>query len=64
MLPCQSKCSRYFEGCHKSCARWELMCKANQISQKRKKAYLAYHNERCGDIIRRCYQNVAYLPHR
>lgn len=40
------------------------MCKANQISQKRKKAYLAYHNERCGDIIRRCYQTVAYLPHR
>lgn len=64
MLPCQSNCTHYWEGCHKSCPQWKLFLKKNQIEQQRKKAYLAYHFERCGSVIRQCYQMLPYVPHR
>lgn len=64
MLPCKSKCSNYFEGCHKSCMRWNLISKANQMDLKRKKEYLLYHNERCAQVVRQCYQMVPHLTYR
>ena len=64
MLPCQSRCPRYYEGCHKTCARWSLILKVNQINQKRKKEYLSYHMERCNSVIRQFHQLMTYSHHR
>ena len=49
MIPCQEKCPRYFEGCHKNCARW----KVRSVNRK-KKNYLEYHNAVCSTVIRQC----------
>ncbi len=64
MLPCQSRCSNYRLGCHKSCARWPLIAKENQRREQRKKAYLAYYSQQCDDVVRRCYQTLPYASRR
>lgn len=54
MLPCQSSCPRYCEGCHKTCDSWKQFVRNNQAENEKKKRYLAYHSERCGTVIRQC----------
>lgn len=63
MLPCQTGCSHYCEGCHKNCVHWKAFLQSQKIENRKKKEYLAFHKERCMAIIRQCYQLVPYAPH-
>lgn len=53
MIPCQSTCGDYREGCHKSCARWRAFQARLREERLAKKAYLKYYNELCGEVTRR-----------
>ena len=33
MIPCQSTCGRYCEGCHKNCAKWKLLQARNILPE-------------------------------
>ncbi len=52
MIPCQSTCSRYCEGCHKHCAKWKLLQAKNHLDNQRKKDYLQYYNHLNSLILR------------
>ncbi len=54
MIPCQEKCPRYFEGCHKNCARWKVLQAQQRSVNRKKKNYLEYHNAVCSTVIRQC----------
>ena len=54
MIPCQEKCPRYFEGCHKSCARWKVLQAQQRSVNRKKNNYLEYHNAVCSTVIRQC----------
>ena len=52
MLPCQSTCAAYCEGCHKTCARWRRSQEEQQRQREAKKRYLEYHSPRCTQTAR------------
>ncbi len=52
MIPCQSTCSDYCEGCHKNCTRWADFQQQKSRERQAKKDYLKYYNELCGSISR------------
>ena len=56
MLPCQSSCPRYREGCHKTCSQWKTFVRRNGIEREKKKKYLAFYSEGCSAEIRQCYR--------
>ena len=56
MLPCQTTCPRYAEGCHKTCAAWKLYRMVSAGEARRRRASLDYHSRRCADIERRCWR--------
>ena len=43
MIPCQSSCDHYCEGCHKTCAKWRLLQARNRMERQKKKDYLQYY---------------------
>ena len=52
MLPCQSTCAAYCEGCHKTCARWRRFQEEQQRQREAKKRYLELHSPRCTQTAR------------
>ena len=52
MLPCQSTCPAYREGCHKACARWRLFQEEQQRQRAAKKRYLEFHSPRSTQTAR------------
>ena len=48
MLPCQSKCPSYREGCHKTCPQWRQFQAEQQAQRQAKKEYLQFHNALSG----------------
>ncbi len=40
MLPCQTDCPHYCQGCHKTCASWRVLQQRQHEDQQRKKEYL------------------------
>lgn len=55
MLPCQSRCPQYHEGCHKTCAAWKKY-RAASAEDHRRRAYLDYYSRLCADVERRCWK--------
>ena len=53
MLPCQSRCPQYYEGCHKICAAWKQYRAASAEDHRRRRAYLDYYSRLCADVERR-----------
>lgn len=47
MLPCQSRCPQYYEGCHKTCAAWKKYRAASAEDHRRRRAYLDYYSRLC-----------------
>ena len=47
MLPCQSDCPSFHDGCHKSCAYWREFQALQAVQRQAKKSYLHYYNELC-----------------
>ena len=45
MLPCQTDCPHYCQGCHKTCASWRVLQQRQHEDQQRKKEYLRRANE-------------------
>ena len=54
MLPCQSKCPSYREGCHKTCPKWRQSQAEQQAQRQAKKEYLQFHNALCAQVVRQC----------
>ncbi len=60
MIPCQSGCGRYCEGCHKTCAKWRLLQARNRMERQKKKDYLQYYNQLNSDMLK---QYLSMQPH-
>ena len=54
MLPCRPGCPSYQEGCHKTCAHWQLFQEKQRAQRQAKKAYLQFHNTLCAQVVRQC----------
>ena len=54
MLPCQTGCPSYREGCHKTCAQWQLFQEKQRVQRQAKKQYLQFHNALCAQVVRQC----------
>ena len=54
MLPCRPGCQSYQEGCHKTCAQWQLFQEEQRTQRQAKKAYLQFHNALCAQVVRQC----------
>jgi hypothetical protein len=52
MLPCQNDCSRYQNGCHKTCAQWRAYQEEQNAQRQAKTQYLRFHNLRCAQMLR------------
>ena len=52
MLPCQSTCTAYHCGCHKTCASWHQFQEEQRLQREAKKRYLRYHALRCAQTTR------------
>lgn len=52
MLPCQSACPHYQEGCHKTCGQWSRFLEEQRACRLAKKRYLPEHRERVSTILR------------
>ena len=44
MLPCQSSCAAFQEGCHKNCAYWLSFQEEQRRQREAKKRYLESHS--------------------
>lgn len=60
MIPCQSSCDHYCEGCHKTCAKWRLLQARNRMERQKKKDYLQYYNQLNSVVLR---QYLSMQPH-
>ena len=54
MLPCRPGCPSYQEGCHKTCAQWQLFQEELRVQRQAKKQYLQFHNALCAQVVRQC----------
>ena len=54
MLPCRPGCLSYQEGCHKTCAQWQLFQEEQRAQRQAKKQYLQFHNALCAQVVRQC----------
>ena len=64
MLPCQTACPTYQEGCHKTCARWRIFQERQCAQRQEKKQYLQLHNVRCTQTIHQYLAMIARYPMR
>ncbi len=60
-LPCAKGCSRYYEGCHKTCRQWQARTAKQREETRKIKAFLKEQNETSRVIIRQC---MALAPRR
>ena len=64
MLPCRPGCPFYQEGCHKTCAQWQLFQEKQQAQRQAKKQYLQFYNDLCAQVVRQCraieYRRMAW----
>lgn len=51
MLPCQTNCSHYCAGCHKTCEAWRLLQQRQQEDRRRRKEYLRRANEAFRQVL-------------
>lgn len=52
MLPCQSSCPSFCQGCHKTCARWKEFQLQQRAQRQEKKRYLDFYNNLCKQVVR------------
>ena len=52
MLPCQSSCPSFCQGCHKTCGRWKEFQLQQRAQRQAKKDYLAFYNSLCKQVVR------------
>lgn len=52
MLPCQSSCCAYQDGCHKTCERWKKFQENQRIQRRAKKEYMKFYNDLCAAVTR------------
>ncbi|CCX37557.1 uncharacterized protein BN452_01488 [Clostridium sp. CAG:1013] len=64
MIPCQSTCGHYCEGCHKQCAKWKLLQAKNRAENQKKKDYLQYYNQVSGVMLRQFLSMQPRAYHR
>lgn len=64
MLPCQDCCPDYHVGCHKICRRWNDLQEEQRVVRQRKKRYLKFYTELCGQTIRQLRSMQARYPAR
>lgn len=64
MLPCQTSCPAYREGCHKTCARWRSFQEWQSAQRQAKKRYLQLHDTRRTQTIHQYLAMVARSPMR
>ena len=64
MLPCQTGCPSYREGCHKTCPQWRLFQEKQRAQRQAKKQYLQFYNALCAQVVRQCraieYRRIAW----
>lgn len=51
MLPCQTGCPSYREGCHKTCPQWRLFQEKQRAQRQAKKQYLQFYNALCAQVV-------------
>ena len=56
MLPCRRTCADYYEGCHKTCLKWQQIKKQNKDEQEKKKKYLEHYLKLSKAMNRQCRQ--------
>lgn len=61
MLPCQTNCPHYCQGCHKTCAQWRILQQRQHEEQQRKKEYLRRANEACRQMLHIYWQAGGYI---
>ena len=54
MLPGQTGCPSYREGCHKTCPQWRLFQEKQRAQRQAKKQYLQFYNALCAQVVRQC----------
>ena len=59
MLPCQSACTLFHTGCHKTCPAWRVYQEDQRLEREKIKSYLQYHNHRCRQVTRQLLQMQA-----
>lgn len=64
MLPCQTGCHEYQEGCHKGCARWRSFQERQSAQRQAKKQYLRLHDPRRTQTIHQYVSMMARAPLR
>ena len=52
MLPCQTNCTSYQAGCHKTCPFWQAFQAEQRAQREAKKRYLRYHADLCAQTTR------------
>lgn len=52
MLPCQSGCPAYHEGCHKTCGAWRQFQAEQSAQRQAKKQYLQFYNTLSAQVVR------------
>lgn len=62
MLPCQTSCLSYRNGCHKTCGRWKKFQAEQQVQREAKKRYLQYYSARCAQTTRQFLALQARRP--
>ena len=62
MLPCQSNCPAFHEGCHKTCPSWQQFQEEQRVQRQAKKRYLQYHSLRCAQTVRQLLNLQARHP--
>lgn len=64
MLPCQTGCPSYREGCHKTCPQWRLFQEKQRAQRQANKQYLQFYNALCAQVVRQCraieYRRIAW----
>lgn len=61
MLPCQTTCRAYCEGCHKTCQYWRLLQQCQYRERQRKKEYLRRADETCRQVLHSFRQAGGYI---
>lgn len=64
MLPCQTGCPDYREGCHKSCSRWTVLQNEQRDQRQAKKQYLRFYGAQCTQMIQQFESMQVRYPAR
>lgn len=64
MLPCQTTCSEFQCGCHKTCLRWKTFQDEQRDQCRAKKQYLRFYGALCAQVARQYKSMQARRPVR